>query len=164
MKLTPDVMLHYYNNIFTDSTGESKVRKWLMKKGITGLDIDDLEGIMLDEFISGIEEYTYDHIKFEIFIWQKFIYALLCWFQKQKYLSSVYVKGEILEKDMPSCEVDGLDVEEILSLMTVDQRMIVRIKMNNGWNKHEIAEYLGLNSKEYSQQMEVIKKIVNNCI
>lgn len=152
-----------YNKIFYDNN-KPKLRMWLIKKGISYSELDDVETEMKFELIKGIEEYSYNKIYFEKYIWTKFNHCLLNYFQSKKLKKNSVEPFSNFDSEIifdigfiPEKKYIKSDFEILFTNMTQVQATICRLIYYNEWNKTQIIRYLDMSDNDYSNNLKVIR-------
>ncbi len=158
-------MSKIYNEVFYDGK-KPKLRMWLIKKGISFFELDDVETEMKISFIDGVERYNHPKIVFEKYIWTKFSHTLLNYYQNKKLKKNstqtfsdigeevVFDIGYIPEK------YNKDDFEYVFTLMSRYEATICRLIYYNGWEKFQIINHLEISPKFYDECIINIRKIM----
>lgn len=165
-KTDNNVLSEIYKEVFFDGN-KPKLRMWLVKKGISFCELDDVETEMKLSFLSGINKYEHDKIEFEKYIWTKFQHTLLNYYQSKKLKKNsaqllsdasdevVFNIGYIPEKKYYKD-----DFEYLFTLMTRHEATICRLIYYNGWSKNQIISQLEITSKFYDRCLVNIRTVV----
>jgi DNA-directed RNA polymerase specialized sigma24 family protein len=158
-----------YRFFFTKSKSQPGViKKWLIKKGISFKEIDDLESTLKIVFINKYYSYTHNKIEFFTYMWTAFNQEVLNYFQAKKLLknsSEFLLEEQTVNKETgepiqinigytPSdhTNIDGTyDVEKFFSGLTGQEADICRLKFFNGYSELEI-------SRHFNRPLSEIKK------
>lgn len=171
-----------FNIVFYDK-GKSKLRMWLVKKGINFNDIDDVEAIMYLVFLHTVNIYNNDKINFEKYVWVKFQQALNNFFFSKNHIkkNSMSVSlDEIIDNSSTGIVYNsggknyyemndiGLDFENIVSNMTADESFICKCKYFSDWTDSQIIEYINtfknMTTDEYDLVMRSIRDVFTRYI
>jgi hypothetical protein len=165
-KTDPAKLLKIYNQVFYDGK-KPKLRMWLIKKGISYYELDDVETEMKLSFLAGVKKYEHDKIEFEKYIWTRFSHTLLNYYQSKKLKkNSIIPFGDISEEVvfnigcLPEKRCQD-DFEYLFTLMTRYEATICRLIYYNGWEKQTIINHLEVSSNFYDKCLVNIRKIIS---
>jgi hypothetical protein len=183
-KINPNKLRELYKKLFYEN-GNPKLRYWLIKKGVSYNEVDDVESSMNELFMEGVMKYNNDKIDFEKWMWIKFKQQLSNYYSNKKLKKNADL---IFEHDIEKNEEDRIDEsfydkikfdignvsdvtfdidENIPHFMNNLQRFIYRCKVYANFRDDEIfevANFLTDNRKEFQNEVVNIRKIIKKYI
>jgi hypothetical protein len=158
-------VLQNYKQIFFDKVGEPVVRKWLVKKGFTGDDLEMLYGELIEDFFNSIEHYKHNKIPFEKYVWTNFNFIMLNFISRKQRFINRFVNIESSSLSLEDSKDIFLDMDcllevlsklagELLKYMAFEDLSLREIKKLGLYDNREIK-------KASLELREIIKKYLN---
>lgn len=153
-----------YKQVFFDNKNNNKVRKWLIKKGVSFNEVDDVYGIMVLVFANAILSYKHDKIYFEKYVWVKFGHRLNNYFSDKNLLknSNILIEENNSVQNYTLLPSEDFDIDLFIESLDSIKSLIAKCHLYYGWTKNEIVDFIShLEYFDYEKEIDIIKIYVD---